>query len=34
MLYDMLKAMELKNCKICDDSDYIYGEEHAMDYDT
>ena len=34
MGYDMLEVMESKNCKICDDSDSIYGELHEMDDDT
>ena len=32
--YNMMEAMEHKNDNICDDSDYICGEEHAMDDDT
>ena len=28
MGYYMLEAMERKNCKICDDSDSRFGEEH------
>ena len=31
---DMLEAMELKNGKICDDSDYACGGEHEMYYYT
>ena len=34
MGYDMLDEMEQKNGKICDDSDYICGEEHEIDDDT
>ena len=31
MGYDMLEEMELKNVRICDDSDYSCGREHEMD---
>ena len=34
MGYDVLDPMELKNVKICDDSDSSGGEEHEMDDDT
>ena len=34
MGYDILDPMELKNVKICDDSDSSCGEEHEMDDDT
>ena len=31
---DMLEEMELKNGKICDDSNYSCGGQHEMDDDT
>ena len=34
MGYYILETMECENGQICDESDYISGEEHSMNYDT
>ena len=34
MVYDIMEAMEWKNCKMYDDTDSTCGEEHEMDDDT
>ena len=34
MGYDMLEAMQLKNDRICDNYDSIFGEEHKINHET